>query len=139
MIYHQDPSQHVFCHVFVPGVHLDKLVRNPDHTLFLESLLVLKALRACQAGKGQKGCTPCLCLLQVGNHSLGSLLILCDNILDAAPKSRLYGGLVLLIHLNDVRNDADNSLFPVFAFHHLFYASAISLIALGEIGESLQL
>ena len=66
---------------------------------------------------------------------LGGLFVIRYDILDIAAQRSLDGGLVFCLHLNDVRYDTDDAFFLLLLLHDLFDAAAVTIIALGNIGQ----
>ena len=66
---------------------------------------------------------------------LGGLFVIRYDILDIAAQCSLDGGLVFCLHLNDVRYDTDDAFFLLLLLHDLFDAAAVTIIALGNIGQ----
>ena len=69
---------------------------------------------------------------------LGSLLIVCNNVLDTSAKSCLDGNLVLLIYLDQICHNALNPRHPVFLLHNTADTVSISVITLGNILQRFQ-
>ncbi len=66
---------------------------------------------------------------------LGGFFVIRYDILDITAQRSLDGGLVFCLHLNDVRYDTDDALFFFLLLHDLFDATAITIIALGNISQ----
>ena len=67
---------------------------------------------------------------------LGGFFVIRYDILDIAAQCSLDSGLVFGFHLDDVRYDTDDALFFFLLLHDLFDAAAVTIIALGNIGQS---
>ena len=66
---------------------------------------------------------------------LGGLFIICYDILDIAAQRSLNSGLVFGFHLDNVRYDTDDTFFLLLLLHDLFDAAAVTVLALGDIGQ----
>ena len=66
---------------------------------------------------------------------LGGLFIICYDILDIAAQRSLNSRLVFGFHLNDIRYDTDDTFFLLLLLHDPFDAAAVTVIALGDIGQ----
>ena len=66
---------------------------------------------------------------------LSGLFVICYDILDIAAQRSLNSGLVLGFHLDNVRYDTDDAFFLLLLLHDLFDAAAVTVIALGNIGQ----
>ena len=67
---------------------------------------------------------------------LGGFFVIRYDILDIAAQCSLDSGLVFGFHLDDVRYDTDDALFFFLLLHDLFDAATITVVALGDIGQS---
>ena len=63
MIHNHDPAQHGLGNIAVFIRNGNQLVSHSEHAFFFQGLRVFKLLRMGDAGKGQKGCASCFCLL----------------------------------------------------------------------------
>ena len=64
---------------------------------------------------------------------LGSLFIVCDNILDASAKCRLNGDLVVFLHMDDICHNATDARYMVFLLHDAADAVSIAIVAFRNI------
>ena len=67
---------------------------------------------------------------------LGGFFVIRYDILDIAAQCSLDSGLVFGFHLDDVRYDTDDAFFFFLLLHDLFDAAAVTVVALGDIGQS---
>ncbi len=137
--HHQNPSQKILHNTLVLLLRLNQGTRKTQSTRLFQGFLPGKIITSPYAGKWKKGGPPQLILFQIADKLLGCLLIVRDNILNIASKSRLDGCLILLIHLDNIRHNAENPRRPFLALHHFADTVAVAVIPLRQIPKRLKL
>ena len=135
---HQYPAQQMLYYPIILFVRPYQSTGKADGALFLQGLWLREAAPSTHAGQGQEGGPAKPVLFQIFNQLLGSILIFRDNILDAAAQSCLDGGLIPLIHFDEVRYHALDARHVLFLLHDLADAVAVAIVALGHVPQGFQ-
>ena len=122
----------------VNRVTADQFVRFAQNTGFPQNRRISESLFFPHGRQGKEGGSPVVPLFQVINQIFGCILIVCDNILEAAAERGFDGRLVFLIGLDQIRNHAMNPRIVFLLLHDLFDAVSVPLVPLGDIAERFQ-
>ena len=111
---------------------------KPDHSRLLQRIPLGKTTSSIDTVKWKERSTAETVFLQKFDHMLGSLFIVCDNVLNTSAKSRLNGDLILLVYLDQICYNTLNSRYSVLLFHYTADTVSVSVIALCNIFQRFQ-
>ena len=138
MVDHQDPAQKRSRHIPVFILCGHQTVCQSDDAGLRKELSLPEFLTVLHAGQGQESGSSALYRLQEGDHFLRGILVVRHDVLDAAAQRRFDGGLILFLHLQKIRNHAENAGMLLPLLHDPLHAAAISLIAFRQIDQRVQ-
>ena len=138
MIDNNNSSQHSLCNITIFCISMNQFICHADHTFFFQYFRCLKLLRILNAVQRQKGSTSRFGSLEISDHFLGSIFIICNNILNITAQGYLNCCFIFRLRLNNICNNTDNTFFVLLALHYFLYASAITFIAFRQIYNCLE-
>ena len=138
MVYYQDPAQKGCGHIPVLFLCRHQAVRQADDAGLRKELSLPEFLAVLHAGQGQEGGPSPLYRLQEGDHFLRGILAVRHNVLDAAAQRRFDRNLIFFIHLQKIRNHAQDTGMLLPLLHDTLHASAVSFVAFRQIDQGVQ-
>ena len=133
IIYDQHTTKKIHNEFAVLSICFYKRICCSDNTRFTQDIFLRKATTSTDIGKRKESCPSVAVLLQKADHTLRSLFIICNNILNTSSKCCLNSDLIFLIDLNDIRYNTDQTFLTFFIRHYLSDTVTISVIALCNI------
>ena len=117
---------------------MDQRICKADHARFVQRLGRAQAAGCVHAGKRQECGTAKFILLQKCDHPFGGLLVICNDVLDAAAQRRLNGALIFFVRLNDIGYNPDQAFFFIPVCHDPADAVPVPVIAFCNVLERFQ-
>ena len=126
---YERPPQEILLQYRIFGSGIRKIRGHADDALLAERPLIVEAA-APKRGERQERAAPEPVSLQVLDHVLGRGFVVGDDVAEAAAQSGLNGDLVLLRHVDQVRDDAADPRIALFLLHGAADAVAVAVVAL---------
>ena len=135
--YH-DPSQKVFYNSVVFCVVFHQCAGKSDYSVFLQNARLFDPASSFYGSQRQKRSSSEPVFFQIGNHSLGRFIVAGNNILYVSSKRRLDCRFIHFIHFDQIRYDAEKTVFFVFLLHYFSNAVSVSVVTLRNIFQRFQ-
>ena len=138
IVHHQNPAEKILYQFTVFCICLDQCVRRSDHSRFLQRISLCKAASSADIRQWKEGRTAITVLLQETYHPLRRLFIVRYDILDASAKCCLDRNFVILLHMDNICDNAPDTRFFCLLFHDPPDTVAIAVITLCDIPQGFQ-
>ena len=138
VINYQHSSKKEFRDLLILRSYGHQFAGNPHNARLFQCFFRCKLTSGTYAAHGKKGRTSITILFQKFDHGFGSLLIICNNILNAPTKSCLDSDLIIFVYLDQICDNTLDSRNTFFLFHNSPDTVSVSIIALRDISERIQ-
>ena len=138
VINYQHSSKKKFRNLLILRGHRHQFTGNSHNSRFFQCFLRCKLTAWTDTAHREKGCTSITVLFQKFNHHLGSLFIICNDILDTSAKCCLNSDLIIFVYLDQICNNALDSRNTFLLLHNSPDTVSVSIITLRNISERIQ-
>ena len=138
IIYDQHTTKKIHNEFAVLSICFYKRICCSDNTRFTQDIFLRKATTSTDIGKRKESCPSVAVLLQKADHTLRSLFMICNNILDTATKCCLDSNFIIFLYMNNIGNYAPDTRFTAFLLHNATDTVTVTIIPLCNVAERFQ-